>query len=64
MERLWAPWRMAYIETSAPPGCIFCTKPAEADEQHAATEIVRFLDPLERKLRFRRQAPLRRGDKR
>lgn len=35
MERLWAPWRMAYIDGSggggspAPPGCIFCVKPGE-----------------------------------
>jgi len=39
MERLWAPWRMAYIngsdaaaegKPSSPPGCIFCVKPGEA----------------------------------
>ncbi len=39
MERLWAPWRMAYINGSdvaeggappSPPGCIFCVKPGEA----------------------------------
>jgi ATP adenylyltransferase len=31
MENLWAPWRMAFItpETPPPPGCIFCTLPAE-----------------------------------
>jgi ATP adenylyltransferase len=31
MENLWAPWRMAFIEpkTAQPPGCIFCTQPAE-----------------------------------
>jgi ATP adenylyltransferase len=27
MEHLWAPWRMAYINASEEPGCIFCTKP-------------------------------------
>jgi ATP adenylyltransferase len=35
MEKLWAPWRMAYIEVTAPSGCIFCEKPAAgADEQN------------------------------
>ena len=24
MERLFAPWRMEYIEDEAPPGCLFC----------------------------------------
>jgi ATP adenylyltransferase len=33
MERLWAPWRMAYIEVTATPGCIFCAKPQEADDR-------------------------------
>ena len=33
MERLWAPWRMAYIEVSAPSGCIFCVKPAEDQDE-------------------------------
>jgi ATP adenylyltransferase len=28
MEKLWAPWRMAYIEVPATTGCIFCEKPA------------------------------------
>jgi ATP adenylyltransferase len=35
MEKLWAPWRMAYVGVSAPGGCIFCDKPAAAsDEQN------------------------------
>jgi len=37
MERLWAPWRMAYIapKTPQPQECIFCTQPAEnRDEEH------------------------------
>lgn len=29
MQHLWAPWRMAYIGSEQPQGCIFCTKPAE-----------------------------------
>ena len=30
-ERLWAPWRMEYIQGSGDaPGCIFCDKAAEA----------------------------------
>ncbi|MFN2589954.1 MAG: HIT domain-containing protein [Actinomycetota bacterium] len=36
MERLWAPWRMAYIEESTsaePEGCIFCDKPAAGDDE-------------------------------
>jgi ATP adenylyltransferase len=33
MERLWAPWRMAYIEVPPARGCIFCTKPQEADDR-------------------------------
>ncbi|MCC6444463.1 MAG: HIT domain-containing protein [Armatimonadetes bacterium] len=35
MEKLWAPWRMAYIEIEAPAGCIFCDKPAQdRDEEN------------------------------
>ncbi len=35
-ERLWAPWRLEYIESAdKATGCIFCTKPAEnCDEEH------------------------------
>jgi ATP adenylyltransferase len=39
MERLWAPWRAAYIEIKQPEGCIFCIKPAEPDD--AASFILR-----------------------
>ena len=26
MDRIWAPWRMNYIESSKKPGCVFCEK--------------------------------------
>ena len=36
MERLWAPWRLAFIEGGEKPeGCIFCVFPADArDREH------------------------------
>ena len=35
LYRLWTPWRMSYVGTGKPAGCIFCTKPAEnRDEEH------------------------------
>ncbi len=36
MDRLWAPWRMAYIENDLDKphnGCIFCNLPAENDDR-------------------------------
>lgn len=33
MERLWAPWRMAYIEVKQPEGCIFCEKPKAGNDR-------------------------------
>jgi ATP adenylyltransferase len=33
MDKLWAPWRMAYIEVDAPSGCIFCDKPSAGDDR-------------------------------
>lgn len=32
MEHIWAPWRMAYIKSDKPDGCIFCDKPMEGDD--------------------------------
>lgn len=32
MERLWSPWRQAYVTRAADPGaCVFCEAPASAD---------------------------------
>ena len=28
MKRIWAPWRIAYLEAEKSEGCIFCEKPA------------------------------------
>ncbi len=33
MDRLWAPWRMEYLMSDGPHGCIFCDKPAEDDDR-------------------------------
>lgn len=33
METLWAPWRMEYIDTEKPDGCIFCLFPAEGRDR-------------------------------
>ena len=35
MKRLWAPWRMEYIQTAEQDdqGCIFCIKPKEARDE-------------------------------
>ncbi|MDW8367349.1 MAG: HIT domain-containing protein [Abditibacteriales bacterium] len=29
MELIWAPWRIGYIVSQKPQGCIFCDKPKE-----------------------------------
>jgi ATP adenylyltransferase len=29
METLWAPWRIGYIMSEKPAGCVLCAKPAE-----------------------------------
>jgi ATP adenylyltransferase len=35
MERLWAPWRLQYVEKEKPEGCIFCDKPLPGDDRAA-----------------------------
>ena len=32
MERIWAPWRIQYIESEKPEGCIFCEKPGQTKD--------------------------------
>jgi ATP adenylyltransferase len=32
-ERLWAPWRLEYIESGGGEGCIFCEKPDMSDDE-------------------------------
>ncbi len=32
MEQIWAPWRIEYIQTEKPEGCILCEKPRESDD--------------------------------
>ncbi len=32
MKRIWAPWRVQYIQMEKPKGCILCDKPREKDD--------------------------------
>ena len=34
-QRLWAPWRLDYIKSEKPEGCIFCDLPAVDDDRSA-----------------------------
>jgi len=34
-QRLWAPWRLEYIEGDKPEGCIFCSLPQSGDDKAA-----------------------------
>jgi ATP adenylyltransferase len=38
LDRLWAPWRIGYVLSDKPEGCIFCDKPLAGDD--AANHIV------------------------
>src|SRR5256885_2004617 len=33
MDVLWAPWRMEFIKTERPPGCIFCEFPRQTNDR-------------------------------
>ena len=47
MRTLWAPWRLAYVEGSAPnDDCIFCTLPARADRDSRRQGLVLQSDEL------------------
>ena len=39
-ERLWAPWRLEFIEAAKPKGCIFCEFPAQEGEEHDRRNLV------------------------
>ncbi len=32
MERIWAPWRIQYIQMKKPEGCILCEKPGQSND--------------------------------
>ncbi|MFC1916029.1 HIT domain-containing protein [Chloroflexota bacterium] len=32
MERIWAPWRIQYIQMEKPEGCILCEKPGQDND--------------------------------
>ena len=32
MKPIWAPWRIEYILSKKPPGCVLCKKPAEDND--------------------------------
>ena len=32
MEHIWAPWRIEYIRTEKPQGCILCEKPGQNND--------------------------------
>ena len=40
MDRLWAPWRVKYIETGNVDGCIFCVKPSQGEQNDTSNYII------------------------
>ncbi|MEW6094716.1 MAG: HIT domain-containing protein [Chloroflexota bacterium] len=34
MKRLWAPWRMKFVQASPPEGCVFCEVQKQTDDAH------------------------------
>jgi len=40
MERLWAPWRLEYVEQEKPQGCIFCSYPKETGDEADRRNLV------------------------
>jgi ATP adenylyltransferase len=39
-RRLWAPWRMTFIEAPKPVGCIFCDFPAAEGEENDRRNLI------------------------
>ena len=40
MERLWAPWRLEYVQTAdEQEGCVFCAAAAGDDEKRTSSSI-------------------------
>ncbi|HET9411017.1 MAG TPA: HIT domain-containing protein [Candidatus Dormibacteraeota bacterium] len=46
MERLWAPWRMAYITQEPRPGCLFCRAIADPNDPDAELVVWRPEDAI------------------
>ncbi len=40
VARLWAPWRLEYILSEKPDGCIFCDYPAEKGEERDRKNLI------------------------
>ncbi len=46
MERLWAPWRMAYITQEPRPGCLFCRVIADPNDPDSELVVWRPEDAI------------------